>query len=367
MRRLLLLVLLTSSYLGCTSQNDPASLRTNTLYSIYQFKRPCNGITFDGTGHAFVAFPPPEGNAPMMRVAKVDNRMQSIAYPDESWNDWTPGKPADAKFVFANSLRVAGDGLLWIVDTGTPGLGKPTVKGGPKLVAIDTQSNKAVRTIHLDSVTNEKSFLDDVRFNGAHAYATDAGWPGLIVIDMQTGNARRVLNEHPSTVDARPMFANGKKMLKEDGTEVRVHADQLELSPDGATLYYQPASGPMSKIATKYLDDASLNDSQLATHVESFFDSPTTGGTCIDADGNVYISDCDHQRILKVSPKGKATTVAQDDRLQWGDAMWIDREGNLWIPAAQLNRTPGMNHGINDVKEPVQIFKFPIRAKPVVN
>ena len=54
-----------------------------------------------------------------------------------------------------------------------------------------------------------KSYVDDIRFNGRHAYITDAGEPALIVLDLETGDAGRVLENHPSTVDERPMMADG--------------------------------------------------------------------------------------------------------------------------------------------------------------
>jgi hypothetical protein len=41
------------------------------------------------------------------------------------------------------------------------------------------------------------SYVDDVRFNGDFAYLTDAGKPGLIIVNLKTGAMRRVLENNP--------------------------------------------------------------------------------------------------------------------------------------------------------------------------
>ena len=65
-----------------------------------------------------------------------------------------------------------------------------------------------------------------------------------------------------------------------------------------------------------------------------------------------------------MSPQGKIATLIQDERLDWPDAMWIDGSGELWIPAAQIDRTPPMNGGRNDLRPPVEVLKLHIGVKP---
>src|SRR6266536_1712548 len=45
--------------------------------------------------------------------------------------------------------------------------------------------------------------------------------------------------------------AEGQLMHGPDGKPVYIHADQLEVSPDGRWLYYQPCSGPLYRIETR--------------------------------------------------------------------------------------------------------------------
>jgi hypothetical protein len=143
-----------------------------------------------------------------------------------------------------------------------------------------------------------------------------------------------------------------------------VHADQLEVSPDGRYLYFQSASGPLYRIETRYLLDPHLPAAELSQHVQLFCDTPSTGGTAIDAEGNLYVTDVNHQRILKITPDAQATTLLEDKRLLWPDALWIDNHGNLWIPAAQLNRVAALHGGVEAFQPPVYIYKLSIGAKP---
>src|SRR5205823_6626196 len=101
--------------------------------------------------------------------------------------EWKPGETGVDRFVGVNALRIGPDGALWIVDRGAPGIGKPLVPGGVKLVRIDISTNTVTRRYDLSAVTSAKSFVDDVRFHGPRAYLTDAGQPGLIVLDLKSG------------------------------------------------------------------------------------------------------------------------------------------------------------------------------------
>jgi sugar lactone lactonase YvrE len=321
-----------------------------------------NGITTTSDGRRFVVVQPQRAGQP--EIAEI-TAGTAQPYPDAAWNDWREGQDGQRAFVGANSLRVGPDGALWVVDRGAPGIGKPLAKGGPKLVRIDLATNRVTRVYDLSSVAQGTSFIDDVRFNGNSAYLTDAGRPALVVLDLATGHARRVLENHPSTVAARPLMAEGRQILDPDGKPVVVHADQLEVSRDGRWLYYQPCSGPMSRIETRFLGDPSLGGAALAGHVERFANTPSTGGTAIDAEGTIYVSDTDRSRILKVSPEGRVSTLIADRRLAWVDAMWVDDDGKLWMPAAQLSRTPGLNHGKDAVDWPVTLYSIAIGARPV--
>ncbi len=96
-----------------------------------------------------------------------------------------------------------------------------------------------------------------------------------------------------------------------------------------------------------------------------FLPTRTTGGTCIDADGNVFVSDVEGYRIVKYTPTGKMSVVVQDrKRLVWPDALWIDDNGNLLIPVPQQNRTAMMNRGKERTVFPTYVYKMALGLKP---
>jgi sugar lactone lactonase YvrE len=353
-RLFLVVVLASSSAMGPSMDKLVPEFASNALI--------INGVTTTPGGRRFVVVQPQKPGQP--EIAEIAAGA-ARPYPDAAWNDWREGQDGQRAFVGANSLRVGPDGALWVVDRGAPGIGKPLAKGGPKLVRIDLAANRVTQVYDLAAVAQGASFVDDVRFNGGIAYLTDAGRPALIVLDLATGQARRVLENHPSAVAARPLMAEGRQLVDSEGKPVVVHADQLEVSSDGRWLYYQPCSGPMFRIETRFLDDPSLDEASLSGQVERFADTPSTGGTAIDAEGTIYVSDTDRSRILKVSPAGWISILVADPRLAWVDAMWIADDGKLWMPAAQLNRIADLNRGKDAVAWPITLYSIAIGAKPV--
>lgn len=324
-----------------------------------------NGVATTPSGRTFLPVQPRAGTSDPQVAELRDGK--PVAYPDATWNGWKPGDGGENRFVGVNALRIGPDGALWVVDRGSPGIGKPAVPGGVKLVRIDIATNAVTRVYDLAGVTTAISFVDDVRFHGPNAYLTDAGQPGLIVLDLATGKVRRALDDHPSTVAQTRLMAEGRELTDPSGKPVVIHADQLEVSPDGRWFYYQPSNGLMSRIETRWLDDASLPPAALAGKVERFANTPSTGGTAIAADGTIFLSDTDRKRILKIDPAGGITTLIADPRLIWVDAMWIDDKGDLLLPASQLNRTAGLNRGKDAVVPPVTLYSLSIGAAPAPN
>jgi sugar lactone lactonase YvrE len=160
-------------------------------------------------------------------------------------------------------------------------------------------------------------------------------------------------------------MAEGKPVRDPAGKAVNIHADHLEVSPDGRWFYYQPANGQLARIETRFLDDPDVSETIRAAKVTSFAATPSTGGTAMAADGTIYLSDAEHSAILSISPEGKIDTVITDARLAWVDAMWIDDAGRLLLPASQLSRTAGLNGGKDAVERPINLYALDIGAKPL--
>lgn len=242
---------------------------------------PVNGVSTTPGGRIFLLYARVDGSSGPTVVEWQNGTV--TPYPNLEWNSYNSSKDPSTHFVRINSQRIGPDGHLWIVDVGSPSFGEPVIlPEGPKLVVIDVSTNNILRTYPMGNVTLSNSLLDDIRFNPASrkAYLTDAGVPALIVLDVETGAARRFLEDDVSTRGSMPVSAEGRLLHGPDGGFQYIYADQLEVSPDAKWFYYQPSSGGMYRIETKYLDQAFYNSSLasvLSQYREPHALTPSTG------------------------------------------------------------------------------------------
>ncbi len=341
-----------------------ARAQTQTLTPFVTSSLPLNGVTLTHDGGVFITYVR-QDKARGVEVGRLNGQTPE-PYPSAAWNGWAPGRDGHNVFVWANALRIGPDGMLWVVDAGAPGPGSAQVPGGAKVVRIDPKTAVVTAVFPLDGAVKPFSYVDDIRFNGDHAYLTDAGRPGgIVVLDLRSGQVRRVLDGEPSVTAERPLTGEGRPLTDPQGRPMVFNADQLEVSPDGRWLYYQPVTGPFYRVETRYLDDPREAASDLHARVQPWAQTGSTGGTAMDAAGVMYCSDADHDAILRITPDGRITTLVQDPRLVWVDAMWIDDHGDLLAPAAQLDRTPGLNGGTDAVRLPVVIYSLPLGVRPL--
>ncbi|KAF2765303.1 major royal jelly protein [Teratosphaeria nubilosa] len=362
---------LTSLALAATvlaqTYNGPEDPRLKTAI---QLQRPCSGLSTTKDGRVFLVCQHTDGSAPNPQLVEYNiTTNTSTPYPNAAWNNYTANSTLDPgqHFISANAQRIGPDGKLYVVDAGH------NLPYGVKVVQIDVSADSVTRIYYIGNATNSKSHLDDIRFHNStgFAYLTDTGSPAIIILNLETGETRRVLEDVPSTNTFIPVSAEGHFLISSSGLSY-VYADQLEVSPNGEHLYYQACSGGMFRIPCSALDEAFYNSSMaqssvLNTYVEPFAHTPSTGGTAIDADGNIYCSNTDNQSVLRIYPNGTMTTLVQDPRLLWVDAMWVDSQGLLWMPCPQLNRGVSYNNGTSKIVKPLNIFTLDIGVGPPAN
>lgn len=333
---------------------------------------PSTGVSTTPNGRVFLVLARIDGSKGAQIVEYHSSNKSFVPYPNVELNSYAAGKNPATHFVSINAQRIGPDGKLYLVDTGKPTFQQPVIlPSGPKLIQIDIQTNCISRIYPMGNATRSNSLLDDVRFHlsSGKAYLTDAGSPGLIILDLATGRTQRILDNDPSTGAYLPISAEGHILYAAStGISQHIYADQLEVSPDGKYLYYQPASGGLSRIETEYLVQAFYNTSlasgPISEYVDVFAQTPSTGGTAIDARGNIYVSDTDSQRIISISPNGTKTLLVQDPRLTWVDAMWVGSDKKLYLPAAQLNRGTPFGNGKSNITKPLYVYTLDIGVGP---
>ncbi|UYY58083.1 major royal jelly family protein [Sphingomonas sp. S2-65] len=284
-------------------------------------------------------------------------------YPDAAWNAWKPGDDPASAFVNINALHLDGRGGLWIVDTGSPSFGGSPLPGGAKLVRVALGSGRVDRIVPLGpDLALDGSYIDDVRFNGDRAYLTDAGRPGLIVLDLRSGKGRRVLDGHPATVapEGRPIVLDGETVKGPGGAPLKVHADPLEVSADGAWLFFGPLEGPWSRVPTRLLEDPAIQPDTLAAAIEPWADLPPVGGTVMGPDGTLFFAELASNSIKRRHPDGRIETLISDPALHWVDAPFLTRDGCLFLPVPQMDRVGLFHSGRSQTVWPIRLYKLEV-------
>ncbi len=415
----------------------PSDQPVGQLEQVATFDGPMpTGVTVSHSHRIFVNFPRWGDDVPFTVAEMVNGK--AVAYPSAEINAW-PGRSLpnpnafmdqganQTHFVSVQSVVVDPADRLWVLDTGAPKL-KDVVPGGAKLVCIDLQTNKVIRTILLPpDVAGPNSYMNDVRFdlrngdtgsqdpqtmvgsrpaanpnapppdpshpaaerssgqpasgqgNDVHgtAYITDSSSPGpnaIIVVDLATGKARRRLNQHIST-QSEPgflMFAEGQPIYKtEPGKppEPNVFAvDGIAISADGSELYYCPInSTKLYVVSTEMLRDKNKSDAQVESTVRIATGKMPSDGLESDAAGRIYLSDPVTDSIERFDPKtGLIETLVHDPRLLWPDTMSLASDGYLYVNANQLNRQPNLHNGHDLRVKPYHMYRVKVDAQPVL-
>ncbi|WP_201985644.1 SMP-30/gluconolactonase/LRE family protein [Hymenobacter rubidus] len=368
---------------GCSSPTTPAekavgtapvdSAATHTatapanspLQVVAEFNDPqMVGVAVAPGGQVFACFPRWDWN-PSFPIAKVGPNSTLTPYPNASWCTWNDSVKSEPlkHWICPQSVFADKAGMVWVLDPAAPGL-KFTVPGGPKLVKTDPKTGQVLLTIPFpESVAPRKSYLNDVRIDlqNNYAYITESGLGALVVVDLKTLKARRLLDKHPSTKAVKGLVikAAGHPMIDIQGKPAQFNADGIALSTDNAYLYYCPLTGhTLYRIKTAALRDPALSEATLGQQVETVGEIPATDGLEIDAANNVYLTSFEQSALLRRTPAGKIETLVQDDRLQWPDTYSLTPDGTLYVTNSSIHKTPNWNKGVGQPRPPFRIFKM---------
>ena len=321
--------------------------QVDSLVEVATSPRQWTGIAVSKVGRVFVCFPRWSEGVPIS-VGELDSSGAVHAYPTDELNSWKVGDDPGEKFVCVQSVYVDGKDRLWILDPASP-MFQGVVKGGPKLVRVDLKTDKPVRRYHFDEAIAPKgSYLNDVRIDTATetAFITDSGLGAMVVLDLKTGAARRVLENHPST-----KAEDIQIVIAEKPFPIVVHSDGVALDQNGGWLYYQALTGKtMYRVTAAALRDDSLSADELASKVERFAESGVSDGLLFGP-GGVYVSALEENSIKLVNADGEVTRLATDPRLLWPDSFSPGSDGSIWFTTSQIHLGP-------NPPSPYRIFKL---------
>ncbi|MEM8883818.1 MAG: L-dopachrome tautomerase-related protein [Planctomycetota bacterium] len=349
MKLLLLPLLLLASCVVSRTWMRPGEVR---LVVVAESERLWTGIAVSTQGRTFVNYPLWSESQPFA-VGELMEDGTVEPFPNEELNSWSPGKPAADHFVCVQALWIDSRDRLWILDPGNPRF-EGVVPDAPKLFVVDLKRDTVEKVYRFGSdVIKPNSYLNDVRvdLSSGTAYITDSGNGALLVLDLTSGESRRVLDDHPSAQSEDIVLTIGGKPWMLGDTKPQVHADGIALSGDGRWLYYQALTGrTLYRVATADLRDRRWSEEELGNRVQRVASSGASDGLLFGPDGYVYISALEHDEIRRVSPEGKIETLISDPRIAWPDSFALGAGRVLYFTVARI-------HEGGEPKAPFAIYK----------
>ncbi|MCT4615944.1 MAG: hypothetical protein N4A49_13855 [Marinifilaceae bacterium] len=313
MKNFLMLFIALISYSCTKTDND------NIL--IAKSKNQWTGIAVSKEGRIFVNFPKWSDNVPISLAEIINGEIKS--FPNE-----------DQKFDAVQSIYIDNKNRLWVLDTRNPKF-KGVLEGGPKLYLFDLNSNQIRKEFQFKSeVYKSNSYFNDIRVDSKTemAYMTDSGNGALIILNIKTGESKRVLDNHPSTEsEINYLICNDIKW------ENSVHSDGIAISPDNKYIYYIALTGhSLYRIPTSYLNNFDLDDKILSSKIEKISEVPATDGMIFDNKYNLYLGGLEDNSINKLLPNGNIEKIAKSKSISWADSFSIF-DGELYFTTSQIH------------------------------
>ncbi|OQP60680.1 hypothetical protein A3860_32285 [Niastella vici] len=340
----------------------PCEPETDRLTTVFKDDRyQLTGVAISPEGRLFTSYPL-WSNDYQYAVSEVDGKdNHTTPYPSLFWNSWQAGDNGKDKWVSVQALYADEQNNLWVVDAASPKM-EGVYSNSHKLVKINLANNTVERTYFFEGVTDGNSYLNDVRVDNQrqYAYLTNSSEGGIVIVNLATGNARQVLQDHYST-KSDPGFTfiiDGHELMK-NGKPVKINSDAIALTPDGEWLYYKPLTDDkLYRIRTEYLRNDAMDNETLGSKVEDLGHFATTDGMIIDKKGDLYMGDMRTNSIIRVTPELSMQTLIADDRLVWPDSYAISSDGYLYVSCSQIQKQPEYNNGENKRELPYAIYKL---------
>ncbi|GAA6210162.1 hypothetical protein NBRC116601_34550 [Cognatishimia sp. WU-CL00825] len=340
-------IALSFAFVAQTSADTTADLIT---FAEISDTRPGN-ITVTPDNRVIITQQPLDG--PTLRVVEVLEDGTKVPFPTQDWADGP--EAGDVGIAGTIGIKSDANGIVWILDMGS-------ADSAPKLVGWDTQADAFHKIIEIPSdVVTPISFLQDFALDEERGkiYIADMTFtapaadlkPAFIVIDLETGTARRVLEASgtlmPSDEDV-VIDGNlvGFKDADGNATPWHLSMNAITIDPTFDNVYFGTMNGrDIWRIPAAALADAALDDAALAGQITRYAEKGPNDGFIIDGQGRVFSGDVTRNAVT-VSTPDSFEIFAQDDKLlRWADGFSFAPDGTMYIVANQLHTHPALNMG----------------------
>ena len=331
---------------------------------------PLGNGAFTADGRLVVSHHPMYLTPHRVSVFKRDGSLEP--FPNLKWN--TPEGDPLGWLDAVLGLHDDSQGRIWLADMGTRS------KVQPKVVVWDTKADALWRVIPIPrEVLTEFSEPNDFVVDEARGqiYIADEGAGGggdgsraaLIVIDIATGKARRRLETYDGIkAGQQPLMINGHVIAHNgsDGSHaaMKVGVDGIAMDAAGTWLYLSPLNGRILwRLRVDDLLDPALDDRALAARLERYADKPNSGGMCMTADGDIYMTVIEANAIGRISPDRRYDEPVKRDDMFWPDGIMAGPDGALYVVDTQLPRSPPLARPGVKPELPFKVFRFEPRSR----
>ena len=330
-------------------------LAESSLEEVLSYRLPIGNVAVSRNGRVFFTVHPearPRGNK---LLEFVDGA--SVPFPDG----------ATQTRLFDTILGVVIDRFdrLWTIDHGNHGLHTA------RLLAFDINSGELLLDQKFDTdIAPRGSFLQDIQVSadGRTVVIADASFwrkrPALIVYDVESATAKRILDSHPSVSAENYIIQNRNRVMSFMGGIVSLRGGVDGIALGNEWLYFGALSGSsLYRIRLDDIRDPAIPNSQIAARVEPVSEKPLSDGFSIDTQGRVYITDVEHNAIFRLDRNSELSTLIRSDRVRWPDALSFGPDGWLYVADSALSEVVLQSKEHIKSKGPYRIFRVQLDAE----
>lgn len=224
---------------------------------------------------------------------------------------------------------------LWTIDHGKQGFAQP------RLLAFDLATGQLV---HDHSFRKDEapagSFLQElqVSHDGRFVIVADGSIlrkrPALLVYDVQSRKAKRVLESHESVAIENYVIRTPIRDLSYFGGlfAIKGGVNGLVIDARNEWLYFAALNNSgLYRVRMDLITDAAATAEKLAASVERYSDKPLSDGLGFDNAGNLLVTDIEHNAVFVIDKARQPRTLIRSDRLRWAASVSSSPDGYLYI------------------------------------